>query len=445
MKKIKLMIGIIIVVIICLITVLYYLSKKNDDNTIANESNSTVVNNAVIEDSVQNEIKNELHYVEDENEFFSVVSYMNQYFNAFDITSLQSNDEEDITDDDIKEYATSNLYNLLDKSYVEKNNVTADILTEDIKKYNDLQTLFNIPLKMKKITTDDNSVNRYVVYGISENIDYKYLNNFYLIINVKQNEDKYIFSVEPLDASNYKDIDDVELNSNNIKLDANDVNLTEKANITDRDIAVNLVDYYKKLSLGKSDIAYNLIDKQYREKKYGSLEDYEKYISDNIDTQQKIYLKEYAVNDVDGKKEYVGKDQYGKYYIFDMNKSGTYNIILDTYTVNLPQFTEKYEKADSRKKVGMNINKILEAINDKDYNYVYGKLNADYRNNNFSDISKLEEYINEKFITTDVEYNEFNDLGGTYTYQVTFKDTNDSVIFIMKLLDNEDFEIAFEL
>jgi hypothetical protein len=44
-----------------------------------------------------------------------------------------------------------------------------------------------------------------------------------------------------------------------------------------------------------------------------------------------------------------------------------YKLILDEYTIDLPEFTEKYKKAAPQEKVGMNIEKIISAINNKDY------------------------------------------------------------------------------
>ena len=57
-----------------------------------------------------------------------------------------------------------------------------------------------------------------------------------------------------------------------------------------------------------------------------------------------------------------------------------YSVILDTYTVDLKDFTDKYNSADVSTKVGMNVEKVIEAINDKDYRYVYNKLDETFRN-----------------------------------------------------------------
>lgn len=48
-----------------------------------------------------------------------------------------------------------------------------------------------------------------------------------------------------------------------------------------------------------------------------------------------------------------------------------FTVILDTYTIDLPEFTEKYTKASDEEKVLLNIQKGFTAINDKDYRYVY--------------------------------------------------------------------------
>ena len=48
-----------------------------------------------------------------------------------------------------------------------------------------------------------------------------------------------------------------------------------------------------------------------------------------------------------------------------------YEVVLDTYTIDLPEFLEKYNKNSDEIKCGMNIQKLFDAINDEDYSYVY--------------------------------------------------------------------------
>ena len=69
--------------------------------------------------------------------------------------------------------------------------------------------------------------------------------------------------------------------------------------------------------------------------------------------------------------------------------------MLDTYTVDLLKFTEKYTKASEEEKVVLNINKIFTAIDAKDYKYVYSKLAESFKNNYFNNESDLQKYLND--------------------------------------------------
>lgn len=84
--------------------------------------------------------------------------------------------------------------------------------------------------------------------------------------------------------------------------------------------------------------------------------------------------KKYKVNELEDYTQYVCIDNHGKYCIFRNRTSIDKDIILDTYTIDLPEFIEKYNKAKPEEKVGMNIERFVNAINDKDYKYGYGLL-----------------------------------------------------------------------
>ena len=51
-----------------------------------------------------------------------------------------------------------------------------------------------------------------------------------------------------------------------------------------------------------------------------------------------------------------------------------YKVLLDTYTMILPEFAEQYDNLDNTKKVVMNIEKVIQALNLRDFKYIYNKL-----------------------------------------------------------------------
>ena len=54
--------------------------------------------------------------------------------------------------------------------------------------------------------------------------------------------------------------------------------------------------------------------------------------------------------------------------------------MLDSYTINTPRFLEEYQKSNEQEKVELTINKVFEALNNKDFKYIYGKLDENYKN-----------------------------------------------------------------
>ena len=127
------------------------------------------------------------------------------------------------------------------------------------------------------------------------------------------------------------------------------------------------------------------------------------------------------------------------------------NIKLDTYTINTSEFNEKYNKGNEQIKVGMNIEKIITALNNNDYNYVYNKLDNSFKNNNFKTVNKFESYIRENIFDKNIaEYEKFTEEGQTYIYELKLKESEDStetknMTVIMKLLEDNDFTMSFNI
>ena len=131
----------------------------------------------------------------------------------------------------------------------------------------------------------------------------------------------------------------------------------------------------------------------------------------------------------------------------------SYDVILDTYTIELPEFTEKYDKSNAREKVILNLNKFMQSINDKDYKYAYSLLADGFKANNFKTQTDFENYIKTNFFeNNNFEYKEFGDEANTYyTYEIkiTDKTGNDTrevtKTFIMLLNEGTNFELSFNI
>ena len=159
-------------------------------------------------------------------------------------------------------------------------------------------------------------------------------------------------------------------------------------------------------------------------------------------------LKRYQKNENNDYTQYVGVDENGDYIIFRLNSVINYNVILDTYTIDLPEFTEKYTKASDEEKVLLNIQKCFTAINDKDYRYVYNKLDNTFKANNFKTLADFEKYINANFFEKNkISAGNARKQSEVYLYDIKISniDGTSSITktFVMQLKENTDFVMSF--
>ncbi|MGN1327868.1 MAG: hypothetical protein ACI4VQ_07340 [Clostridia bacterium] len=248
---------------------------------------------------------------------------------------------------------------------------------------------------------------------------------------IKLNKEKY---------NNFQIENNVEepVATNNVE--TNDNNSSE--NITDAEYAKSLFNQYKLEIQNTISSAYSKLDEEYKNKKFDTLEKFEEYINNNKTRYYTMTISKYQKTETDNYTQYVCVDKNGYYYIFRLTPSMDYTVILDTYTIDLPEFIAKYEKADETTKVAYNIDKIKQAISENDLQYVYNKLDATFKQNNFADYNKFEQYL--KSNITKFEYKNASLYGNLYVATIKISDTKEMKI-IMKLSTNTDFSISFNI
>lgn len=210
----------------------------------------------------------------------------------------------------------------------------------------------------------------------------------------------------------------------------------------------NLTKYY---TLYDIDYLYNKMSEEYRNKRFGNIETYRKYIKDNYNELQSSTVQKYLVNNNNGITQYVIKDQYENLYIFDAKSILDFTIKLDTYTIEEEKFKTTYENSNSQQKVQMNIDKFFQMINRQDYQTSYNVLDEQFRMNklkskdNFDSIMK-----NRLFKYNIINFVDYKDLGSnTYSYTIKLTDLTKqknneiSMNIIMQLKEGTDFVMSF--
>jgi hypothetical protein len=198
---------------------------------------------------------------------------------------------------------------------------------------------------------------------------------------------------------------------------------------------------------------YNMMTEEYRNKRFGNLDNYKQYIKDNYDEFKGINASAYLTKNTDNAVQYVIKDQYQNLYIFDVKSTMNYTIKLDTYTIEEENFTTTYAGADESQRVQMNIGKFFDMINRHDYITSYRCLDDTFKKNNMKSQQEFENTIkNSLFKFNKYELNELKSIGSkTYECQLYVSDSIDSasdrikMTIIMQLQEDRNFVMSFSM
>lgn len=357
------------------------------------------------------------------------------------------------------------LMTYLNENYIKDNDIHENnILTvlEKYEDYNTYRTAEMYEIANYNITT----------YYVKARIDHK---NIYFIVHLDVNNQT--FDIEPITEENYQKRE--QMTSSSMKSITNKVyNYYVYKDLNDEVTSKLYFADYIKTMLTDSEEAYQLLDEEYKEKRFSSVDEFNTYIQNNqnrfnisfqfedssseyenfneyyefISKNENFGLRNYSVEQFADYTRYICVDGFNNYYIFFVTYPGTYTAMLDFYTIDMDEFTEKYNTSTNDVKVGMNVQKVIQAINAKDYQYIYNKLDETFRNTNYSSINMLEEYIkNNLFDTNEAEYTNFYQEGDAYIYQVNMKDAQNpdtnqrTMTIIMNLKDETDFVMSFSI
>ena len=205
----------------------------------------------------------------------------------------------------------------------------------------------------------------------------------------------------------------------------------------------------------KKELINNMTEflKDYREKRFGDYNTFSKYVENNIKEISSMTFTKYLVNTGDDYKEYVCKDQYENLYIFHEKAVMDCTVTLDTYTLDNDTFNEKYNSSSTQYKVMMNIDKVRQMMNARDYRTMFNYLDETFRTTYFeNDEDKFEEYMRYQFSSHyTFEFGEYSDESGVSIQEVTMKDMNENnngdigERFYMQLKEGTDFVMSFNV
>lgn len=442
MNKIKKYIIIFILIIVILITLICLLRfKQGREKEIINidgDPGKTV------------EINNKIENVDDFSTFKTVEQCIQQYYSILNNKSsiFYGKDENGtetkiLSDAEIKQMRLD----LLSDEYKEENNINLNNIDRYVKTSEEERIVLTLEMKQLRNT----KVNKYIAKGIILSLDNEFIEDFYIIVVLDfYNE---TFAIEPI-LNDYNNIDEIKIENDNKSIEINNNNKYSEKAYSYEEISKYYFSVFKKLALVKPEILYNnYMSSEYKNQRFGSLQEFEKYINQNKQELSKVVVKEYLVNNYEDYTEYVVKDQYENLYIFNKYNNQKLNIMLDTYTIIADKFKEKYIQVEDAERVQMNIDKFFQMINRHDYKTSYKCLSEGFKNNYFKTEGDFSDYMkNNFFIYNKISFKNYEKKGsGLYIVNIELTDllgeSSDvkNINIIMQLNDNLDFKMSFNI
>lgn len=419
---------IIIVLIFCILIFMMLKQKKQENNDIIN-----MLKQEQQEENEDNvEVDSKIKKVRNVNNYYSVKYIAMSYVNGL------LNKDKDI------------IY-VLNSDYVKNNNITIDNLYSKINSFDNEGDDKSLEITNMLVSEQSSNISVFFVYGnIKDTITKEKIPTNFVVIVDFENETYNILPSEYMDSIEIQEESNFELNIKQIE--ANQYNSFEYEDVDKNTIILDHMDKLINELVYNIDNSYsNLYEKDYRETRFGSLEEYKKYISSNLKYIMSSEIEKYQVNEYQDYTEYVLKDQNDNYYIFEDDGVLNFTVKFDNYTIPTEKFTTTYKNATNEQKIQMNVDKFIQMINRQDYKTSYALIDDGFKNNYFKTNEEFEEFIKNKFfLYNSISFKSIEDKGNnTYVVNVKISDIteenpeNNEMTIIIQLKDDMNFIIAF--
>lgn len=435
MKKIKILIIIIILMIFILIGLLFCLSFIKNDTNI----------NSIDRVFGLNELPEYVHGEVTLSDFYIVQTCITTYLDninknnsAYYGKDNSGNYVKLIKEEDIKNV----IYNQLSKEYINKNNIDKTNVYNFVDDITEKQ-IFNV-LKIRLVENENSD--QYIVYGFLQNLDNKFTKYKCFIVNIDDKNN--IYSIEPVE-------DIIDINKIIVQdefIEKNENNILPNVLVNAESNCREYFNLFKRIMLSKPEEAYELLDKEYREKRFGNVDEFKNYVNINKNELSKISLNQYYVSGNGKDKEYVCKDLHDNLYIFSISAVTEYNVKLDTYTLLTEDFKDTYNAANEQQKTQMNINKWIQMLNNRDYKSAYDVLDSTFRENTFKNLETFEKYMRIKYpLYYSTQFIAYNRNGDLHVVTVNLADVTGKkkevpkLDFVMKLEEDYKYFMSFDI
>ena len=408
------------------------------------------------EEGIIKETKAYMKKVLSANEYYTVKSSIDKFYS--NIATLNSEyKNKDMTQEEYEKIIAKRIYNRFNKKYIEDKNITVESILLTYKGYE----YSDFIIEDMYVTEQDNGISLYLVFGKQINKDENTNSEYGFLVALDWRN--LIYSIAPYEFMEENDLTNVnKIIDNNIEIELdeikeNDDNTFSMIITDEKDLVRNIFSEYKLNIKYNIENAYNLLDEDYSKKRFKSKDIGEKYLKETYANVVGDSLSKMAVNDENNEyTQYVCKDNKENYFIINMkSESFSYTIQLDTYTIDIKQFLDKYNSASEENKVTLNLDKFRQMLNLKDYESAYNVLDETFRNTKFGTIDNFEQYVKDNwFDNNKFEYEEVNKNGNVYTLSTNIINNNAddnsykqniNKVFIIKLKEGTDFAMSFNV
>ena len=198
---------------------------------------------------------------------------------------------------------------------------------------------------------------------------------------------------------------------------------------------------------------FSVLSDEYKRIRFNnSYEEFLKYIEENKQILNDDQIKSFQVNKGKTNIEYLGISQNRK-YIFNAKDLINYTVSLDGYTVATKNYKKLYDAVFPSVEGKYCLDRIKKAINDKNYEFIYEKLNSVPKSNYYPNFEDFKNYISTHFYEqNDFTYKKYYKISSyVYQYDVIITDATKNLTATIEmtatvnLTDTEDFTFSFKI
>lgn len=442
LKKLIIIVTTIIILILIILLVLWGYNKVEQEHGATPESeNIPVVTN-------QN-----LEKVNVLNDYYSVKEIVDKYYGY--LTKTQENDYK-IIDEEVEASMQEEennkktaIYNVLDEKYLQYKGITENNVFDIIEQKDEV----DVSISDMLVSQQDVNMYIYIVYGTTRETTTNNKEDFKMLVETDRNNRTFKIILEDYINDKIGEITEggnLQFTANN-SINNDEYNTYDYRQISTENYILDMFNTFKNNMMYDQETAYEELDEDYRQSKFPEYQDFENYDKDKYADIVSIDIKQYQKNDFDDYTQYVLVDQNGKQYVINETGIMDFKVILDTYTIDLPQFVETYNNSDEATKAALNLQKVFDAINDEDYNYVYKKLDNTFKQNNFPTLESFEEYVRNTFYeNNNINQSRYTVENNIYVYSLNISnvDNSEETItkdFLVQLGEGTDFVMSFSI